>query len=178
MRNKIKIRHSGGFSLVEMIAVISIIGIIVIISAGPLASIYKARAKAVSTELNALITQCKLNTLSGKSSRLEVEFDEDENRYKCELIYTDKSRNNEIYKTEYIGSKQSEIKVNNSKSLKSNKMIIGFSPSTGKVNFFKCGDENLLLNDENKITVQSAQTYEIVLYMLTGKSDVYKATSE
>lgn len=177
MKNKIKkCRSNAGFSLVELLTVMAILAILIIVSTGPLASIYHARAKAVATELNALITECKINNLSGMDSRLEVVFDEDEKAYKCSFIYNGKQKNGVEYKTEYIGSERSELTVNETYSLKTDKLIIAFSNKTGAVTQFKCGSADLTSRSTNTINITSNRSYDIVVYKLTGKQDVGEVT--
>ena len=187
-------KNRRGFTLLELIVVIAIIGVMVGMTAGPIASLYKARAKAVSTEMSAMISQSKINALSGISNRLEISFDEDENAYRMDLYYTDvhgdRKKNGDVelapYETELVGSNRNDVTINgdtiNIKDYSA--LIIAFSGQTGKVtkfsldNFTFDSDGNLdndnvandlTSNSSNTIRISLSNSYSITLYRLTGE---------
>lgn len=171
MKNKIK-RTKPGFTLVELLIVMAIISVMVVIVIGPLSSIYRARSKAVSNELSSLISQCKMEALSGRSNRLEVSFDDESDSFLCNLIYTGGENDGTVFKTEHIGNSNNDILLDNQYSLKENKLVISFSNNTGAVTTLTCGGKDLSGSSTANISVDSNQKYTITIYMLTGKVDV------
>ncbi len=172
MNNKTKYkRKNAGFTLVELITVISIVSIIVVIASGPLSSIFRARKKAVTTEISAMISQCKINALSGMANEFQLTYSAEDDAYICSLVYTNGENEGKAYKTQKIGSGKNNITVNDSISLLSDTLTIAFSGKTGAVTKFQCSSNDLSDNKTNKITVDSSATHSITLYMLTGKQE-------
>lgn len=168
--NRSLLGNSKGFTLVELVVTIAIMSIIVVIVGGSLSTAYKARSKSVSGRISSLISQCKINSLSGIESTLEVSYDSAQKKYICTLTKTGETA---PYKTEEIGNSRVSVTVGNGNSkISESSLKITFSKSTGAVQSITQGSVDLTGNAFNTISVSSSKTYVIKLYTRTGEQEV------
>lgn len=67
-------KNNKGFTLLELIVVIAILGILAGVMSYSISSVSTTRAKKVTSDLNALISQCRVDTLSGSPSPTYLEI--------------------------------------------------------------------------------------------------------
>ena len=146
------------------------------ISAGPIFNVYKARARAAATEVGELISQCKINNLSGMPNELELRYDDTEEVYRCELYHLDKDGNRESsepYKSEKIGNSRLEIFIDSDEnSIKSHPMTVRFNTKTGAVKELKYNGLDIKDFSHNIISFASNNVFISTLYSKTGEQIV------
>lgn len=164
-------RNNKGFTLVELVVTITILSVLVVIVGGTLATVYKARAKSASNRIASIMSQCKINSLSGIDSTMELKYNSEKKTYICTLTKTGETV---PYKTEEIGNSHVNIfvKSNNNINISDKSLKIRFSKNTGAVESITQGETPLKGLSSNKIAVVSSKTYEITLYTRTGEIEV------
>jgi len=70
-------KDNKGFTLIELMVVIAIIGVIVGAMTYSINSVSSTRAKKAASDLSALISQCRVDTLSGAPSPTYLEVSKD-----------------------------------------------------------------------------------------------------
>ncbi len=120
--------NNKGFSLVELLVVIAIMGVAVSLVSYSFASVYRARSKRAAETLDAVISQCKIDAMSGLDCALEVALDDGD--YYVNLYRVDESGNMNLYKTEKLASDRLSLTVG-SDTVEENPLIIRFNTSDG-----------------------------------------------
>ena len=72
-------KNNKGFTLLELLVVIAIIGILLGAMTYSINSVSITRAKKFASDLNAMISQCRVDTMSGAPSPTYLEISQDEN---------------------------------------------------------------------------------------------------
>lgn len=132
-------KDSAGFTLFELLIVMSIISVVVTLAGMSLSAVYHARAKSAAETVSAMISQCKVNNLSGKDTELELHYDSDNDFYVCELVDASeeaKSKDRDmrtVYKTEIFGNERLALTVNDAPVSGDSGVVIKFSTSSGAV---------------------------------------------
>ncbi|MBQ8943513.1 MAG: prepilin-type N-terminal cleavage/methylation domain-containing protein, partial [Clostridia bacterium] len=119
MANK---NNNKGFSLVELLVVVVIMGIAVSIVTGSFISMYNARSKKATETLDAVIAQAKVDAMSGRDCRAVLEYSDgsdgnDEGYYALLLMRTDQDGDGVLdtsteYKRESLGNDRLSFTVN------------------------------------------------------------------
>ncbi len=171
-----RICNNKGFSLVELLVTIALMIALVSVVTGSIVTLYKARTKSASEKVGGIMSQCKINSLSGIANYMELSYDDEANEYVCRLF----KNNGEIYKTEQIGNSFVDIVANGTSIRDGQKLYISFACGNGAVEMFEVGDgiteitktESLDLSYD--IVFSSGTAYKITLYTMTGEHTVEK----
>lgn len=132
--------NKKGFSLIELIVVIALMVVATTIASMPLVNMYKARAKSAAEQVNTMLSQSKIDALSGVENEFWLYFDNTENCYKCHLAYTiEGSHKGKIYKTVEFGNKNLTIGYGKTVFGQDGKGIvrIRFNSQTGAIDVIK-----------------------------------------
>ena len=164
--------NKSGFSLIELLIVVALMIIIATVSGSALVNVNKTRAKSCATKLSSMLSQCKINSLSGIENTLTLSFNNDKKCYECSLT---KDGESEAYKTENIGTDKLEINIDDY-SIKTGKLSVRFDKQTGALSEFKYGESGFNATSGTKannyvINVTSDKTYEIDISALTGNQE-------
>lgn len=165
---KNKHNNKSGFTMVELLVVIALLGALVVVSIGPIQSVYKARAKSAASEISAMLSESKIDSLSGKTNEFHLKFDG--KNFICTLV----DNNGTVLKEESIANKKTNIIVDGV-SLNDNsdkELVVTFSNQTGAVTGATLGDDNVL--DDKKIVFDIAyiSQYQVTVYQITGEVDM------
>ena len=178
MANK---NNNKGFSLVELLVVVVIMGIAVSIVTGSFISMYNARSKKATETLDAVIAQAKVDAMSGRDCRAVLEYSDgsdgnDEGYYAILLMRTDQDGDGVLdtsteYKRESLGNDRLSFTVNGNDeyNIAEDSLYISFNGTTGAVRSAKYGTTNVLGGSVLTITVSSTATHVITLYKDTGE---------
>lgn len=114
--------NNKGFSLIELVVVIAILAIAGGLTYNSLSTIYSARSKKAAETVSAVISQSKVNAMSGKKNVMTITFKEDKDpnsgetkeAYFCELHYINANNtvSDEAYETQAVGNDSLRISVN------------------------------------------------------------------
>ena len=96
--NKLK-ENRRGFSLVELIVVMAIMAALVLAVTMSLSVVSNLRARSAARRLDAMLSQCKIENLSGHKTELKLWYDSADNVYRADLI-----RDGSSVKEEELGS--------------------------------------------------------------------------
>lgn len=166
---KIKaVRNDRGFTLVELIAVVAIVGVLAVSSALSLNAVFSMRAKRAAKTVDALLSQCRIDNLSGIDSTLCIRYDAAEDTCTAELARTDEGTQT-VYKTEPLGERISVTFTVNGTAVTAADGImpsVTFSMETGAVTSFAGAADGW---SQAQIAVSGAKTYTITLFRLTGE---------
>ncbi|MBQ4245500.1 MAG: type II secretion system protein [Clostridia bacterium] len=164
-------KNNKGFSLVEMIVVITIMGIAVSLVVGSMVSVYRARSKKAAETLDAVISQCKIDSMSGLDCYLTVSLEDGD--YYAKLHRTGA----EVYKTEKLASDNMTMSAGtNSLAEEGSELYLKFDRATGAVTdaLYKAGEgaSGADLYDGTsvfEITMSSTGTHTITIYKNSGE---------
>ena len=167
-------KNNKGFSFVELVVVIALIGVAVSLAGGALSTIYHARSKRAAETLDAVISQCKIDAMSNLDCELRIELDDDNYYVRLYSFATDDEGNtNEvIYKSERLASDRLNIFVGSeTEPISDNPLIIRFNRSTGAIQKAQYGDTSDIFGASvtTVITLSSVGTHTVTLYKNTGE---------
>ncbi len=162
--------NKSGFSLIELLVVVALMIIIATVSGSALVNVNKTNAKSCATKLSSMLSQSKINSLSGIDNILTLSFDGE--YYVCSLT---KDGESEAYKTENIGIDKLEISIDDY-SIKTGILTVRFDKQTGALTEFKYGENGFnaasgTKNNNYVINVTSDKTYKIDISSLTGNQE-------
>ncbi|MBQ6265917.1 MAG: prepilin-type N-terminal cleavage/methylation domain-containing protein [Clostridia bacterium] len=159
--------NNKGFSLVELLVVIAIMAVAVSLVSYSFVSVYRARSKRAAETLDAVISQCKIDSMSGLDCALEVALDD--GNYYVNLYRIDESGNMNLYKTEKLASDRLSITAD-SDSIEDDPLIIRFNSSDGSISSAVIGTTDYLESASTlMLTLSSTGTHTITLYKNTGE---------
>lgn len=113
--------NNKGFSLIELVVVIAILAIAVGLSYNSFSTVFGARSKKAAETVTALMSQSKVNAMSGKKNVMRISFKkgkdpnsgETKEGYFCELYYINSKGEvaDEPYETQVVGNDSLRISV-------------------------------------------------------------------
>lgn len=163
-----KKRNNKGFSLIELIAVIAILGILAVIAGGSLSGVASMRSRKAAGLTQAMMAQCRLDNLSGRSSTLTLRYDGSQKAYYAEL-----SDSSGCYKSEKLGEdKHIGLTVSvgsNSVDVKSSSVTMTCSMETGAVTSLSAASGSW---DFATVTVAGGRSYSLSLIRMTGSASM------
>lgn len=168
--------NSKGFSLVELCVTLAVIATLITIISGSISVVFKARAKSAAEKIGSVISQCKINSLSGIDNEFTLKYDTAERQYVCTLARKDASGNyTDVYKEELLGNARVNISVENKSVLDGAVLKIRFSNNDGSVEAIAVTpsvEGEAPLGNIITMSVASSRTYIIKLYTLTGEHEI------
>lgn len=177
--------NKKGFTLIEVLVVVAMIVALTALGGSGFAALSHARANKVVKSIDTLLSQSKVNALSGKENTLEIFYNENEDRdngYKSKTYYgVLKDRNGNIYETEELGNSLVTINCSNGGDVGKNACIKAkFNTKTGKIEYCCVKNPNAsvsaeeISNTPNKITIYASfgSTYAVEIFKLTGEHHV------
>ena len=166
-------KNNGGFSLVELIVVILILGVATTLTAGSFTRLSGAYARRGADSTEILLAKVKLDAMSKHDCYVEIFYDEEDDRYVANL-YRDLNNNNnyELYGSEIIGKGRMTITdANTGKTVTStDKLRIAFNRRIGSLKTASIGSVNLLDNNTAvRLNFSSGGKIKtVVIYPATG----------
>ncbi len=166
-------RNNHGFTLIEMIVVTAMVVVIAGIAGAGISSAFGARSSRAAKTVDGMISQSKINALSGRRNCMVLSYSEDDKCFKCALyeiengVIADKP-----YEEEDVGNAQLEIKAGEI-SLKSSPLNLEFNMDTGAVKSLSAGSVTLLDSSTPQSTVNLNFNFYtghvITIYRSTGE---------
>lgn len=177
-------KNNRGFTLIELMVVVAIVSILVGAMTYSINSVSSTRAKKFASDLNAMISQCRVDTMSGAPSPTYLEISQDENGDYYGTLYeggAEKAKQKLggsgiscSFITDSIAAQSYSISGNNSTAL-----YLAFDRATGafsKLTDVKSSDSALNVASGNyctSITIASGGgSYTITLVPNTGYHSV------
>ncbi|GHV33562.1 hypothetical protein FACS18949_07830 [Clostridia bacterium] len=151
-------KKNSGFSLLELVVVVAIIAVMAAMIVPTLAQVYLSEAKHAASNIDNMISKCKVNSMS-RAGDVYVEFYNKDNR-----IYADYYEQDTVIYTELIGKRTSFTWDNGTKSTE---LKLSFKRATGALSVF--GEVDLTGRSEVNIDVGG---YRITIVPLTGNHKV------
>lgn len=165
--------NNKGFSLMELVVVIAILGVISVGGIITMGLIFSASGKEASAKLNSALLKTRTEAMSKASASVEIYEDSADSKYY--IAYTIAgNRQNPIM----IGDTRVEISYadsnGSSKSLTSGgqPLVLSFERDTGAFKPIGADDTNLPIYCRTITIVSGHKTYTITCERLTGKTIV------
>ena len=178
---KIK-NNNKGFSLIELVVVMALVIVLTTIASMPLVNIYKARAKSAAETVNSMMSQSKINALSGTENEMWLYYDNDAKHYVCLLRYTNGDTMGEIYKTETFGNANLTIKIGShewpARGAEKGLVRLKFDCKTGKITSFWKGTYTITNGVMTAVTKGSGQYSSKIIKFISDKEYDIKLTEE
>lgn len=158
--------NNKGFSMIELIVVVAILIVAVGVTATSLRTMYNARSLKAAKTIDGMISQSKINAMSGKKNTFVLRYSEDDGCYFCELV--DAAGN--AYESEQVGNNSLEVTIDSANNVKENNLEIRFNGDTGAIKTLKYGGADHSTGWSSKvINLESLTVHSITLYRTTGE---------
>lgn len=166
-----KFKNNKGYSLIELLVVIAILVTATAIAGGGISSAYHSRTEKAVKDYDGMISQSKINAMTGRSNYLDLTYDSDSKQYICYLV---KRSNGTVYETAELGNQKITVTVDGTQlnAEQGDILRMSFNMDTGAVKECKIitsSSEIDKLQPEIKITVSSFGSRTITLYQSTGE---------
>ena len=176
-------KNNRGFSYVELIIVLGMLTALVTVVAGGMSVAWGARASKAANSVDSLLSQCKVNALSGEDNYIQIIYAEKDSaeRYTADGYYAELYRDgsSEPYKSDNIANNRIHISFQDEEIGTENAIQIKFNQETGAVEYARSvpgsGPTSTATDatpDEIHIGFQFGRPYTITLYKLTGEHQV------
>lgn len=158
-------KNNRGFTLIELIVVIAVLAIIAGISGGTMGSVSKQELKDFVNAYDAMLSECKIETLSGMNNPY-LRIVNEENEYRAVLY--EKSNGNgsggTIVKKQYLGEDYLTCKYYKADGteIQSNSLTIWYDRTTGAMK------TNLAGVVKVSVSNKKGMTYSVELIPQTG----------
>ena len=172
-------KNNKGFSLVELLAVVAIITVAVSIAGGAMFSVYRARSKRAAETLDAMVSQSKIDAMSGLDCVLAVELDDGD--YYARLYRAPEDADDDadldlddmvVYKSEVLASDRLTITVGDSGNTvgDSAPFVLKFDSSAGRIVKAEYDGADVFGSGATTtLTLSSSGTHTILFYKNTGE---------
>lgn len=161
--------NNKGFSIVELVVVVAIMAVAVSLVSYSFASVYRARSKRAAETLDAVISQCKIDAMSGLDCALEIALDDGDYYVNLYRVQESGDLTATPYKTEKLASDRLSITVGDD-AVETDPLIVRFNSSDGSIDSAVIGTTDYLESASTLlITMSSARTHTITLYKNTGE---------
>lgn len=176
--------NKKGFTLIEVFVVVAMMVALTTLGGSGFVALSHARASKVANSLDVLMSQSKVNALSGRDNILTVFYNETEDTdkgYKAKTYYGILEDTDGIYEVAELGNRLVTINFKNTKGTKNvtakDNIKIVFDQKTGAVNecrMIDASNNSILVDTDNKTEfyIQSGSTYMIELFKITGEHRV------
>ena len=177
-------KNTKGISYVELVIVMGILAALIGISSISFSAAWRARASKASNSVDALLSQSKINALSGEDNYIKILYREkdtsrdiNESAYYAELYRVGSST---PYKSENIGSGRLSILFGEGQTdIKQNKkaVLIKFNSKNGSVEYagiedISSSDTPASAPDKTQIYFKFGNQYCVNLWRATGEHNI------
>ncbi len=177
-------KNTKGISYVELIIVMAMLAALMGISSISFSSAWRARASKAASTSNAMISQSKINSMSGDENYFELSYKEkdpdngyDEDGYYCE-IYREGSST--PYKTEKVGNSrltitaegdgENRIAIEGDKSLRIK--FVGKNGSVDYAGIYNGESRTAFTDDSFRVYFSFGGEYCIEVWKVTGEHSI------
>lgn len=158
-------RNNRGFTLVEIVVVVTILGVLVGLTAMSISSVFSARARRCATELDSYISMCRVNSMS-RAGSIKIVLDTDANGsirgsyYENDVVKdTAVFSDTRVFAEFTIGGVSTPLSSSDPLTLSFNRSTGGFNPQGNVAGVpVYC----------TSISISSGRTYVITLIPSTG----------
>ncbi len=176
--------NKKGFTLIEVFVVVAMMVALTTLGGSGFVALSHARASKVANSLDVLLSQSKVNALSGRDNTLTVFYNETEDKdkgYKAKTYYGTLTDTDGVYEVAELGNRLVTINFKNTKGTKNvsakDNIRISFDQKTGAVSecrMIDTSDNAVLVDTDNKTEfyIQSGSTYMVELFKITGEHRV------
>ena len=183
-------KNTKGISYVELIIIMGMLAALMSLFSVSFSSAWRARASKAANSVDAILSQSKVNALSGQNNIVLVSYREkdDDAGYKEAGYYAelydqadtdaagDPIYNTVPYKSELIGNSRLNISLNDTQLEEGSYIKVEFDGKKGSVNYaglvLSPDDDPDSTEDETKISFSFGGTYIITIYKLTGEHGI------
>ncbi len=174
-------KNTKGISYVELVIVMGILAALIGISSISFSAAWRARASKAANSVDALLSQSKVNALSGDDNYMQVVFHGKdtakgytESGYYAELFKTGSSS---PYKSDLIGNSRLQIRFGDDDIAQDKAIRIKFNQKTGAVEYAgaviaSSSDVPTSAADKTQIYFHFGNTYCVSLWKLTGEHNI------
>ena len=170
-------KKNKGFSLVEMMVTIAIIGVLLAVITPSLFTLFSSSTRGCATNLASLLSRCQTYAM-GRSEEVVVKvYKDDDGKIWGEYI----EGTNRVGQPEQLGDSRVELTVTPPNSAaysptKTNPLYISFHRATGGLSLFGSDPVDYFTPAAGQIAridiTSSGKPYEVLIYATTGKHEV------
>ncbi len=174
-------KNTKGISYVELVIVMGILAALLSISSISFSAAWRARASKAANSVDALLSQSKVNALSGDDNYMQIVFRGKDNAkgysesgYYAELF---KEGSSSPYKSELIGNSRLQIRFGDDDIAQNKAIRIKFHEKTGAVVYAgavnaSAPEAPTSASDITKIYFHFGNTYCVSLWKITGEHNI------